>query len=173
MNATSGFQIVVGNLQSSQYVYFHDIILPEFSYSCKFKKIKVYIFTNKNVQYDVILGRSFLNVSGIDVCSSDLTCKWDGLSIPFHHLTFFQNKKLLHEILTIPPTRISSLEHESYQATQVTKTVNTKFSINEIIQTQTHLDDVKKQQLLNALKNSLNYSMVNSENIQKENSTFN
>jgi hypothetical protein len=78
------FNTTAGGLQATEYVYLHDIILPEFSYSRRVKTFKAFVFNNESVEYDIIFGRNFLNSCGIDICGSDLTCKWFADSIPFH-----------------------------------------------------------------------------------------
>ena len=84
LDDASGFDIIAGTLVACGYTYLKNIILPEFSFSCQVKSIKAFIFDDNKVQYDCICGCSLPNPCKIDDCSSDLTWKWYGLTIPFH-----------------------------------------------------------------------------------------
>ena len=85
------------------------------------------------------------------MCSSDLTCKWYGLTIPFHKLDFFKDKESLCDILTIPSARVAHLDQESHAATAVTRSIDTTESIPEVVKAQTHLSEQQRADLLHAL----------------------
>jgi len=148
----TGFDTIAGSMQTRGYVYLKNIVLPEFSFSRRIKSVKAYVFDDDNCKYDCLFGRSFLNSCKIDVCSSDLTCKWYGLSVPFHRPDFFEDKRLIREILTVPSSRTANLEKESYAAAAVTQTKDTFASVEEVAMSQTHLSSKQQAELLDVLK---------------------
>ena len=102
------------------------------------------------MEYDIIFGRNFLNSCGIDVCGSDLTCKWFSDSIPYHAPDFFRNKAQIHKILEIQPQRVQTMEQHS--AAKVTATKVTQVSIDDVVTQQKHLSSDQQHQLLDVLK---------------------
>jgi hypothetical protein len=147
--ASQHFNTAAGGMNVTATVILHDVILPEFSYSRRIKTVKAFVFDNDSIPYDVIFGRDFLNGCRIDVCGSDLTCKWYGNVIPFHPPNFFQDNERLRPILTIPPARVQEWESN---ATIVTASVNTTASVEEVVKNQTHLSEEQRMQLLQVLK---------------------
>ena len=150
MPADLSFSTAAGKADIIGMVYLHDVILPEFSYSRRVSKVKCYVFANDSVPHDIIYGRSFLNQVKIDVCSSDLTCRWHGLSIPFHPPHFLHSNDSVRNILTLPPARVESLIESN--ATQVTHTKSTQISVEDVVKSQTHLSNVQQDKLLQVLK---------------------
>jgi len=143
----------MGSFESQHYVLLHDVILPEFSYSRRVKTVKAFVFDNKDVPYDVIYGRSFLNSCKIDVCSSDLTCRWYNNKIPFHKPTFFKDSETIRAILSVPSERVNRLEafHEAYHSAAVTRSVDTQVSVDEVVQQQSHLTVEQREDLYKLL----------------------
>ena len=151
INSGGAFDTAAGSLNTTHYVYLHDVILPEFSMSRRVKQVKAFVFDNDSVLYDVIFGRSFLNSCKIDVLSSSLSCRWYELEIPFHPPDFFQNKKLIHEILSVPSNRVAHLDAESHSAT-ITGSLDTQVSVDEVAAAQEHLSPAQRDQLLHVLR---------------------
>jgi hypothetical protein len=136
---------------ATQYmVYLHDVILPEFNYSRRIKTVKAYVFDNEEVKYNIIFGRDFLNTCCIDICGSDLTCKWYGDTIPFHKPNFFEDNEQIQPILTIPPQSVQ--QWESNAITALSRSVNTKADIQDVVNQQVHLTEEQRQKLLQVLQ---------------------
>jgi hypothetical protein len=148
---TQNFTTAAGSLMSYQIVFLHDVVLPEFSYSRRVKTVKVFVFDNDAVQYDIFFGRSFLNTCRIDVLSSSLTCQWYSDTIPFHDAGFFANNDRIRSLLSIPPARVQQME--SHQIVAVTETKETRITVEEVISQQDHLSEEQKMQLLGVMNN--------------------
>jgi hypothetical protein len=133
------FTTTATNMASQYMVYLHDVILPEFNYSRRIKTVKAYVFDNEEVKYDIIFGRDFLNTCRIDICGSDLTCKWYGDTIPFHKPNFFEDNERIRPILTIPPKSVQ--QWESNTTTALSRSVNTKADIQDVVNQQVHLTE--------------------------------
>ena len=149
LSTGQGFNTAAGGLSTTHYVYLHDLILPEFSYTRRVSTIKAFVFNNDSVFYDVIFGRSFLNSTGIDVCSSDLSCRWLDNKIPFHTPDFFKDSDRLRHLLRIDPVRIESF---AANRVQVKPTVDTTASVEDVVANQAHLTEEQRSQLLELLK---------------------
>ena len=143
------FNTTAGTFKSSQYVFLHDISLPEFSYTRKVSRVKAYLFDADNVEYDIIFGRRFLNQVKIDVRSSDLTCKWFEDIIPFHSRSYFKNNEAIRKVLTIDPARVAMAESH---IANVTETKATFADPRSIADAQTHLTPEQRDQLYEVLK---------------------
>ena len=141
---SQGFNTAAGGLNTTHFVYLHDIILPEFSYTRRISTVKAFVFDNDKVFYDIIFGRSFLNSTGIDVCSSDLTCRWMDTKIPFHTPDFFNDSDRLRHLLRIDPVRIESF---AASRVQVKPTYDTTASVDDVVDEQTHLSEAQRDQL--------------------------
>ena len=74
---------IIGNYEIKDQVILKDIALPEFSKAIKIEKINAFIFNGDNKSpYDIILGRDFLKITGIDICFSTNNVKWFDMQIP-------------------------------------------------------------------------------------------
>ncbi len=51
------FKTTAGSFNSAEFVYPTSLSLPEFSFTCRVKKLKAYLFDAPEVEYDLILGR--------------------------------------------------------------------------------------------------------------------
>jgi hypothetical protein len=54
------FLTTQGEFTSVHTVLLQDLCLPEFSFSCRFKEVKAFVFDAPNCPYDILLGRKFL-----------------------------------------------------------------------------------------------------------------
>jgi transposase InsO family protein len=143
------FTTIGGGPKITHRVVLQDVILPEFSYTRRISKVNAFVFDQDNVQHDIIFGRDFLNTVRIDVCGSDLTCRWYGDSIPFHKPDFYKDNDRVRPLLTIPPSAVQRLENH---ATAVETSVDTQTSVEDVVVQQTHLNEEQKAQLLQVLK---------------------
>ena len=145
--ADFSFQTTAGSGNSSRYVYLHDIVLPEFSFTRNIKRIKAFVFDNPNVPYDIIFGRNFLNNCRIDVCGSSLTCKWYDLEIPFHPPGYFRDVETMRKVISVPPVRVEAMESHHV----VTAAQSTQADIREVVASLTHLTTNQRNDLFNLL----------------------
>jgi Retroviral aspartyl protease. len=63
---------VVGQYEMNEKVIMEDVALPEFSRSIKISEMEAFIFDNPSSIYDIILGRDFLKVTGIDFILNEI-----------------------------------------------------------------------------------------------------
>jgi hypothetical protein len=147
----NSFTTAAGGFETKHYVFLHEVILPEFSFNRQVKTVKAYVFDNKEVIYDIIFGHNFLNSCGIDICGSNLTCKWYTDSIPFHPPDFFSNNDKIRAMLEVPSARVSAMEQAAHMATKVTNTKDTFASVDQVVKDQVHLTPVQQNELLEVL----------------------
>ena len=146
------FNTTGGKVPTRYFVVLKDVILPEFLFSRRVKEVQAFVFEDDKTPHDIIFGCNFLNSCKIDVCSSDLTCKWFENTIPFHDLSFYHNNSVLRDVLTVPSRRVARFERESHAATTIKATKNTKISVEEVCAQQIHLTAEQQAQLLAILK---------------------
>ena len=120
-NSMMSFKTTAGSFTSAEFVYLTSVSLPEFSLTRKVKKVKAYLFDAPDVEYDLILGRNFLNQAKIDVLSSQLKCTWFDDSIPFHPANHFSNNEAVRSVLEVQPYRVDT--QESYHVTAANRRV--------------------------------------------------
>ena len=95
------------------------------------------------VPYDLILGREFLNAVGIDVKSSNLSCEYEGDSIPFKPPSYLHNQAAHDALFSQEPTAVKAHEvHLTFTATK-----STVADIDSVVTSQTHLSSVQQSQL--------------------------
>jgi hypothetical protein len=70
----NAFATTQGTFTSPGYVSFSDLIMPGFTLTCRIKKIKVFVFDNPNIRYNLIYVHNFLSNVGIDILCSKKTC---------------------------------------------------------------------------------------------------
>ena len=139
---TLSFSTTAGSFKTSAHVNLQDFRLPEFNMTRTVKEVKCYVFDNRSVPYDLILGRDFLNQVGIDVRSSTLSCEWLGDSIPFKPGKFLTNYKE-YAAITDPP----AVKKVEVNATTFTPTKSTVADIDEVCQDQEHLTPKQRAEL--------------------------
>lgn len=142
-STASGALGILGSIQLKE------VILPEFSFSRRIAVVKAFVFDNDDVPHDIIYGRSFLNEFKLDVCSSDLTCRWHELSIPFHSPSFLGSKDSVRDILSVPSKRVERLQEN--HAIAVTQTKATKVSVDELMAKQAHLNQDQRDAIKQVL----------------------
>lgn len=147
----NAFTTASGGMNIQHYIYFHDVILPEFSYTRRIKSVKAFVFDNPSVSHDIIFGRSFLNKCKIDVCSSDMTCRWYSDVIPFHPVDFFADNARIRTLINVPPIRIDRWP-ESNMASKVTATKDTFMPVDHVVDQQQHLTPEQRSDLLVVLQ---------------------
>ena len=124
------FKTAMGTFTSAQYVYLDQVSLPEFSLTRRVKKVKAYLFDAPHVECDLIFGRTFLNPTGIDVCSSKLQVTWFEDTIPFKPPDYFRNNRALRQVLEVPPVRVA--QQISSHALHLTPTRSTFADVREV-----------------------------------------
>jgi hypothetical protein len=73
---------LTGRLKTQEVVMMQDIRLPEFDKNRRINQLKVLVFHNNNVKYDIILGTNFLSKTGIMLNYSEGNMEWFDCSIP-------------------------------------------------------------------------------------------
>jgi len=143
------FSTTAGSFETNTYVWLEDFRLPEFNLNRRVSKVKCFVFNNNTVPYDLILGREFLNAVGIDVKSSNLSCEWEGDSIPFKPPSYLQNQAAHDALFSQEPEAVKAHEiHLTFTATK-----STVADIDSVIMSQTHLSSVEQAQLHEILSN--------------------
>ena len=71
-----------GPFRVSSCVNLTSLTFPEFSKSLRVDHLQARIFDAPDSQYDVILGRDFMNQVGLDCCHSDHTMRWHDRVVP-------------------------------------------------------------------------------------------
>ncbi len=75
---------LAGHLKMQEAVTMRDLRLPEFNKIRRINQIKVLVFDNDNVKYDIVLGTNILSKTGIKLNYSEGNMEWFDCSIPLH-----------------------------------------------------------------------------------------
>ncbi len=102
-NERMSFKTTAGSINSAEFVYLTLLSLRNFLFTRKVKKIKAYMFDALDVEYDLILGRIFLNQVKVDVLSSHLKCTLFDNEIPFHTPNHFADNEAVRTVLVVQP----------------------------------------------------------------------
>jgi hypothetical protein len=77
LGGTIACSTAAGILQSKRYVTLQDIILPDFARTKHIDCVQAHVFDAGSTRYDVILGRDFLSMIGIQLNFATHTMLWD------------------------------------------------------------------------------------------------
>ena len=153
---------ITGQKEIKTYVELQDIILPEFSHSCKIKKIKAYVIDSKCCNYDMIIGRDFMKNNEIDISFKTNTITWLNNQVAMKPNQFWNQKLNWYHVLLNDEYQ-EQLFNENYtihhQATNIKHSKYEATSPEEIIKLRKHLHHIQQQQLLNIFeKHSILFS---------------
>lgn len=143
---TTGTSITVsGSLKSSSMVMLKDILLPEFSRSRKVDlTLSATIFDNKNVQFDCIFGRDFLNTVGIDIHHSTQTIHWLDLSTSFKPSGYWKHPKRALQYMLLP----DPWSHSSFVTVAIQDATYVAVDVHDVVKAQHHLSSPQQDQLI-------------------------
>ncbi len=123
------------------------MILPDFTRQTKFEFDCHVDPTQKshNTNYDIILGKDFMQELRIDILNSSLTLRWDGIEIPMRNFGDLrkredaENAYYLHR----DEQTDSTIEMQS-RATRILDAQYEKANLEQLCKKQTHLTAVEQ-----------------------------
>ncbi len=103
------------------------MILPDFTRQTKVEFDCHVDPTQKsnNCNYDIILGKDFMQELGIDILNSSLTLKWDGIEIPMRDFGELRKSATAHHSFLLGMDNQSDLAHDMQQ--RVTRILDAKY----------------------------------------------
>jgi len=143
---------IMGQQEIKTYIELKDIVLPEFSCTCKIENAKAYVIDSRHCNYDIIIGRDFMRNNKIDISFKTSTVSWLDNHIVMKPNQFW-NQKINWYHLLIDNDHQNDLFSENYiihhQPTEIKHSKYEATSPEEVIKLQKHLNQIQQQQLLN------------------------
>jgi Retroviral aspartyl protease./Reverse transcriptase (RNA-dependent DNA polymerase). len=146
---------IMGQQEIKNYVEIENIVLPEFSCSNKIEKAQVYVIDSKYCHYDMIIGRDFMKNNKINMSFETATVSWLDNRVIMKPNQFWNQKINWYHLLLDSNDQQDLFDENYMHHRQPTKIKHSKYevaNIEEVIKSQTHLDQRQQQQLLNILK---------------------
>ena len=108
---------------------------------------------SNNCNYDIILGKDFMQELGIDILNSSLTLKWDGIEIPMRDFGELRKSATAHHSFLLDMDKQS--DSASDMQKRVTRILDAKYEkadLRTLCQQQKHLNENERELLYALLK---------------------
>jgi hypothetical protein len=134
---------IIGEYEIQEKVLLKDVALPEFSKSVKIDEMEAFVFDNPSSIYDIILGRDFLKITGIDLSFSTKTIKWLDMSISMKPQNYWSKEDNLDCMILeeADDDYLAEIKPSKYESIDPRK----------VVKEQNHLNEEQKQDILSIL----------------------
>jgi hypothetical protein len=142
-----------GRLIANRAVLLRDLILPEFSKAKKIDSQWAYVFDSDSY-YDIVFGRDFLLMIGLDTCFSTKTTKWMDVEIPMKSSRFWDDPTSMYLSLFLNDIEKSTDPIEDTDCDCFDSMIDAKYDkvdTGKIEQSQTHLTPTQQEDLARLL----------------------
>jgi hypothetical protein len=136
-------QTLAGLLKTSREVWLQELILPEFSCSCRIDEQRAFVFSG-SCDYDIIFGRDFLRKVGMITDFKLGTMTAFDITTPMKHKSFYTNPfSALSNIID----DIKDGQDDCFHSTQILASKYDKVDIDKVVANQNHLNSKQQSDL--------------------------
>ena len=142
------FQTVAGLLDTNRKVFLDNIVFPEFDKTKRISGATAYVFDTE-CKYDMIIGRDILHKIGLTLCFDKKEMRWLDSTLPMKTADFWQTPLSYFWALD---DDVNEDGLDLYTATKIEEAKYEKIEINDVINTQNHLNKEQQNKLKNVLE---------------------
>jgi hypothetical protein len=153
IDESRSFNTTAGQLQTCATIVLTKVFLPELSRSRYIPSATAYVFDDPghHVPYDIILGRNFLNDTGLILDFHEHVVKWADMTLPMRPSSFWQQPNQIQQVLSIEPPDIAALEQESHAVSPIADAKYEQVNLEELVSKQSHLSVSERNDLYRVL----------------------
>jgi hypothetical protein len=143
-----------GKLESRTVVSMTGIVCPEFTRSKKMDNLQAYVIESP-CRYDLILGRDFLEATGMVLDFSKKKVVWDELSVDMKSMTLIDTGReasydaMMMDLINEETEHLFEADcyHQTCDKTEIKPSDYHKTEINDVVEKCTHLDETQRGEL--------------------------